>query len=311
MAKRTKEWREFEIAVASFMQSLDKNSKVSHDVRTPDAQTGASRQRDVIIESTICQIIPIRILISCKRYKRKLNEMDIDHFYGEFVNSNANKGILYSYSGFNGKAVEKAEKLKISCMTIVNEEKSNVPISISFEPFYFCCPHFFIRLIEKKDPNGKYKLWREFLTDKIENENNDTMLDLINEKLIYHQNEVKKKQTIYSFPEPWIESCELSEDEDKEFNIKLEFGEYWEVFKYKGDVKLVSGVFSFTEKVLMSTITVPLADSFFEDPGPNWQKVEAIPPKTKDMIVYAPMLKDLRSYILKKIGDNIMGKSSV
>ena len=73
------EWRNYEIAVQKFLDALEPNAKVVHDVKLPDKHTGKPRQRDIFIEATICGNIPVKILVSCKRYKRKLNESDIDH----------------------------------------------------------------------------------------------------------------------------------------------------------------------------------------------------------------------------------------
>ena len=86
----------------------------------PDKHTGKPRQRDVFIQTKICGIIPVKILISCKKYKRNLNQKDIDHFNGELISSGANKGVIYSYSGFNKNAIEKSKVLDICCCRLYN-----------------------------------------------------------------------------------------------------------------------------------------------------------------------------------------------
>jgi hypothetical protein len=58
---------------------------------------------------------PLKILVSCKKYKRKLDQQDIDAFNGELISSGAHKGVIYSYSGFNKYAIEKCKVLGISC----------------------------------------------------------------------------------------------------------------------------------------------------------------------------------------------------
>jgi predicted Mrr-cat superfamily restriction endonuclease len=157
------EWREFEKAVAAFLQALDPTATVRHNITTPDADTGAPRQRDVWIEGRLCRVTPIRVLISCKRYNRPLNEQDIDHFIGEFVSSRANKGIIYSYSGFNGLAIEKADRHNISCMRLYQDAPPDIP-EVLFVPHFYCCfPRLALSLIWKEDEEGLLNTWGDLL----------------------------------------------------------------------------------------------------------------------------------------------------
>src|SRR5690606_22733487 len=90
------DWRSFETAVAAFLAALDPKARVTHDVRLPDRHTGRSRQRDVIVETKFGAHLPLRILVSCKRHKRKLSSSDVDAFNGELQSSGAQKGVLYT-----------------------------------------------------------------------------------------------------------------------------------------------------------------------------------------------------------------------
>ena len=67
MGKKTPEWKKFEIAVSTFLAALDPNAKVIHNTRTPDKQTNTPRQRDVVIETRVCNFIDIKILASDQR----------------------------------------------------------------------------------------------------------------------------------------------------------------------------------------------------------------------------------------------------
>src|SRR5436305_14130505 len=105
---REREWRQFERAVAAFIAALDPKARVRHDVRTPDRHTRKSRQRDVWIDTTVGGVIPLSVLVSCKRLKRRLDQQHVDAFHGELLGSRASKGVLYSFSGFTPEAVSKA-----------------------------------------------------------------------------------------------------------------------------------------------------------------------------------------------------------
>src|SRR5262245_60861561 len=102
---RDREWRQFEKAVARFVAALDPKARVRHDVRPLDKHTRKPRQRDIWVDTSIGGVIPLSILISCKRYKRRLDQQHVDAFHGELLSSGANKGVLYSYSGFTSDAI--------------------------------------------------------------------------------------------------------------------------------------------------------------------------------------------------------------
>ena len=127
------EWRKFEEAVAQFVQALDPRSNVTHDAKIPDKQTKSPRQRDVWIEAKLSSFIFIKIQVSCKRYKRRLGQLDIDHFYGEFLSSGADIPIIFSYSGFNKKAIIKSKELKIRCCQLFENTPAKIP-KILFVP---------------------------------------------------------------------------------------------------------------------------------------------------------------------------------
>jgi len=130
-------WKEFEVAVADFLKAADPNNNVNHNVYLPDKHTKKRRQRDVFLETNLCGFLPIKVLISCKKYKRKLNQQDIDAFYGELISSGAHKGVIYSYSGFNKNAVEKCKVLEISCCKLYHYQPADLPEVLLFD--YYCC----------------------------------------------------------------------------------------------------------------------------------------------------------------------------
>lgn len=102
-----KKWKEFEKAVSDFLGALKGNNdiEIEPNVYKPDCDTGTKRQCDIWVSAKICKFIKISILISCKRQKRKLNINDVDTFVGEMRASGANKGVIFSYSGFSQPAV--------------------------------------------------------------------------------------------------------------------------------------------------------------------------------------------------------------
>ncbi|MFI4861924.1 MAG: restriction endonuclease, partial [Phycisphaerales bacterium JB063] len=120
-------WRQFEEVVAQFLASLEVSAKVTHDIHLPDRDTGKPRQRDVWIEWNALNHFPTKMLVSCKRWSKPLDQKDIDHFNGEFLSSRAHIGVIYSYSGFNDNAVEKARALGFHCCQLLDDAPSPIP----------------------------------------------------------------------------------------------------------------------------------------------------------------------------------------
>ena len=69
------------------IRSSGNRSPAMNDAMIPDKDTGEPRQRDVWIETKVCDHFPLKILVSCKRYKAKLNQQHLDAFIGELRSS--------------------------------------------------------------------------------------------------------------------------------------------------------------------------------------------------------------------------------
>jgi hypothetical protein len=133
----TKRWQQFEQAVAAILRELEPESTITQNKFTNDADTGLPRQRDVWIETKFGNHLTITILISCKRKNRNLSQQDIDAFIGELRSSGANKGVIYAYAGFSKPALLKASKLGISCCSLLENDRFDLPGIIKFK-HYLC-----------------------------------------------------------------------------------------------------------------------------------------------------------------------------
>lgn len=76
-------WQLFERAVAALCQALAPDATVTHDAKILDVDIGSRRQRDVWIEALIGGHFPVKVLVSCKRYARKVTVQQVDAFLGE------------------------------------------------------------------------------------------------------------------------------------------------------------------------------------------------------------------------------------
>lgn len=178
-----KEWERFETTVAEFIAALDPTAVVKYNIRLPDKHTGHPRQRDVWVEAKVCQIFPVKILISCKRWAKKLNEQDIDAFLGELHSSGEHKGVLYSFSGFTEPALEKALALGICCCKLYKHQPPDLPESLLFR-MYCCTQQFRLALSEVPSAGWGFKTFGDLLLFRPSHENNKTVLDYLSD--VYH-----------------------------------------------------------------------------------------------------------------------------
>lgn len=131
-ALMARDWRLFEQAVAAFLQAHDPSATVRPNVYLPDRHHGRRRQRDIWIDAHICGF-KVSLLVSCKKLARRLNALDLDHFHGELLSSRAQKGIIYSASGFNDEALVKARELNIDCCRLYENSPPDVPEALFFD----------------------------------------------------------------------------------------------------------------------------------------------------------------------------------
>jgi hypothetical protein len=305
------EWQEFEKAVAGFLKALDPTATVRHNITTSDADTGAPRQRDVWVEGRLCRVIPIKVLISCKRYNRTLNEQDIDHFIGEFMSSGGNKGVIYSYSGFNRLAIQKALSHNISCMRLYQDSPPDIPEVLVIPNFYCCYPRFALSAVWKEDEEGVLNTWGDFLErkagDDIENETN---AQYVARKILELQNvAMNSKDPGSPFPKNWTYEITYFDPEKPNIRARIRLDESWDIFESNLEAYNINGSYSITEREFMGTIATPVIDTWSSHPGPGWTKLGKLPEATGNSGAFIFLFGDLGDAILKYFRDKPLLKN--
>lgn len=107
MGKRDYLWRKYEQEIKTFLAAMDRNAHVEHNARIVGRLSHAPRQIDVLARGTVVQQ-EITVVAECKRYKRTVGIETVDQFIGKLLDLGAERGILYSYSGFSKLAVRRA-----------------------------------------------------------------------------------------------------------------------------------------------------------------------------------------------------------
>jgi hypothetical protein len=107
MAKKDYLWRKYEQEIQTVLTAMDRNAHVEHNTRIIGRLSHASRQIDVLARGTVVRQ-EITVVAECKRYKRTVGIGTVDQFIGKLLDLGAERGILYSYSGFSKLAVQRA-----------------------------------------------------------------------------------------------------------------------------------------------------------------------------------------------------------
>jgi hypothetical protein len=107
MVKNDPLWRKYERAIEMLLSTMDPNAKVAHNAMVTGRLSGVSRQVDVLARGTVVGL-EISVASECKRYTRTVGIGIVDQFIGKLLDLAAERGILYSYSGFSQAALHRA-----------------------------------------------------------------------------------------------------------------------------------------------------------------------------------------------------------
>jgi hypothetical protein len=100
-------WELYERSVREALAALDPRAEVLHNQRVKGRLSGAMRQIDVLARGLVAGV-EIALVVECKMYQRPVAIGDVDQFVGKLIDIGADRGILYSGSGFTGGAAPRA-----------------------------------------------------------------------------------------------------------------------------------------------------------------------------------------------------------
>lgn len=248
---------------------------MQHDVRLPDKHHRGLRQRDVWIEARICNHFPVSVLVSCKRWKRKLHSGDVEAFYGELESSGARVGVLYSYSGFTKPAVEKAKALKVPCCRFCRGSVPEIPKELSLTA-YCCTPRVFVRLQSNLSAGWEFRTWGELFRLPVTTPDGEsTLLDEL--VRAYHEAEKSSARSKDRLPEPFGVQLTIPPQVPKGKSLKVAAYGCWKFYRAKLEAFEVNGSYEFTSKDFKGQIITPSVDRLGPEPGPGWELVEGTP----------------------------------
>lgn len=260
-------WQDFERAVAALCQALAPDAKVTHDAKTFDVDIGSRRQRDVWIEALIGGHFPVKILVSCKRYARKVTVQQVDSFLGELGSSGANMGVIYSASGFTKDALAKAKARGISACVLLANQPPPIPAVLLFDAYFL---DERIQLVAT-GLAGTID-WKALL-------NANTLVD--GEMLPVHRALAAAfasdfpalKESVGKKAIPVRVNMVTLAEADGVEPVRVGVQSQWAIFRARTEAWLVNGSYNFTGEDFKGSITTPLIDTWSSDPGPGWEPI--------------------------------------
>lgn len=301
----TPEWLKFEETIAAFCQALAPDAKVTHNLMLPDTDTGEPRQRDVWIEASLGGHITIKVLVSCKRLKRKIDAQHMDAFIGELASSGASKGVLYSVSGFTKHALAKAAKRGISCCVLL----VNVPPLIP-EMLLFVAYHLYERFRLIAEGVTGAPDWAAMLNADGEYKStampaHQALAKLFDDDLIALQDSIRTN------PAAVRQVSLLLQGEEGELPMRLGIQTEWAVHRARMEAWLVNGSYSFIENNFNGSIATPSIDTWNAEPGPGWEPIEAEAMIDGSVIRFYKMLGDIGPSLAAMAGHADDSSSSI
>ena len=100
-------WERFERQVHQLLAALDESAVVQHNQKVPGRLSMTQRQIDVWVRGHVVGL-EITVAVECKRHNRVIDVGVLDQFVGKLLDIGADRGIIYSYSGFTDAAVMRA-----------------------------------------------------------------------------------------------------------------------------------------------------------------------------------------------------------
>jgi hypothetical protein len=301
-------WKAFETAVAAFIAALDPSADVQHNVRLPDRHHSGLRQRDVWVQAKLAGHYPVTVLVSCKRYRRKLHSGDIDAFNGELISSRAQLGFVYSYSGFTAPAIAKAREIGISCCRLFQDEPPEIP-PVLFITAYCCSAQILLGLEGDKSQIGSGETWNDLFDVSFATPSGPRRLldELIS---AFHRFEKAAIEAVGNgglFPRPFAVEARLQPSREGATPLRLIAEGKWVIFRAREGAYLVNGSYEFTRGDFKGEIATPGVDMRSPDPGPGWERLDKPPDRPDSLIVFIRYGGDAEEALREAYGPRPLG----
>ena len=260
-------WQDFGRAVAALCQALAPDAKVTHDAKTVDVDIGSRRQRDVWIEAPMGGHFRVKILVSCKRYARKVTVQQVDAFLGELGSSGANLGVIYSAAGFTRNALAKAKARGISACVLLANQPPPIPAVLLFDAYFL---------------DERIQLVATGLTGAVDWKallNADTVID--GETLPVHRalaagfasDLSKLQEAVGDKAMPVRVKMVTVAEADGIEPVRVGVQSQWAIFRVRTEAWLVNGSYNFTAEDFKGSIATPSIDTWSSDPGLGWEPI--------------------------------------
>jgi len=305
-------WREFERAVAKFAAAMDPLAKVQHDVTLPDRHSHRPRQRDVWSEAKICQHFPVAVLVSCKRWRKKIDQGHIDAFCGELASSRAHKGVIYSYSGFTKPALEKASELGLCCCRLYQGEPPEIPECLLFHT-YHCRSRISLTVAPVPATGWGIETWQDLFDIWMnEGDSRRSVIDNVVEVFLEAEKQCVREaqESEARIPQPFDTEFRIPTQTDQQVPIRVIVHGTWSFYRAKLEAYLLKGSYSFTSGEYAGEMATPAVDRLSTHPGPGWELMDEPPDDLSRSLVLVFCQGGVKKALIEHLAQKHIGEAA-
>jgi Restriction endonuclease len=134
LSRKDQLWREFERSVGGWLTGLDPEAVVRRNEFVIGLLSWVPRQIDVFVAGKVAGI-PVTVVVECKRHTRPVGIGIVDQFVGKLLDVGADKGSLYSHSGYTAEAITRARNSRSpAVLTVQLGPSTNVDVAEPVDP---------------------------------------------------------------------------------------------------------------------------------------------------------------------------------
>ncbi|MDR7278721.1 restriction endonuclease [Catenuloplanes atrovinosus] len=89
----------YQLSITRLLSSLDGNAEVAVDGRVPGLLSGATRRVDLLVRGRVFGT-GVTVAVECRHSRRAADVGVVERFIGKLLDVDADRGVLYSRSGF-------------------------------------------------------------------------------------------------------------------------------------------------------------------------------------------------------------------
>ncbi|MEU9738274.1 restriction endonuclease [Micromonospora chersina] len=124
-------WLRYEQLISSMLTEIDPQASIQHNIKVEGRLSKIGRQIDVWAVGKVAGA-EMTVAVECKKHGRVVTVQTVDQFVGKLLDIGADRGLLYSSSGFTEGAKRRAASARNPAVTTY-EVQDAVPLALAYD----------------------------------------------------------------------------------------------------------------------------------------------------------------------------------